>query len=207
MAARSARMPGSAARDTSSAPDHAPTGWPTDWSTAPAEDVAAGFAAGLDPCLDESFRRWSPLVYAVAQRVLRSHTDAEDVTQQVFVGAWRSRRGYRPEAGSLPAWLLGHTRHRVADRQRGRAREARLIRAAAEAGDPPGARPGVDVVVDQVLLTEQLASLPEPRGTVLRMAFYDDCTYAQVAERLGLPLGTVKSHARRGLLQLREQLR
>ena len=72
-----------------------------DWSGASAEEVAAGFAAGMEACLDECFRRWSPLVYTFAYRLLTSHGEAEDVTQQVFVGAWRSRGSYRPEADSL----------------------------------------------------------------------------------------------------------
>lgn len=180
---------------------------PADWSDATPEELAAGFAAGVDACLDECFRRWSPLVYTYAYRLLASHGEAEDVTQQVFVGAWRSRSTYRAEAGSLPAWLLGHARHRVADRQRGRARDSRLLRAVTEDADPTGGRPAADTVLDRLLLTEQLGSLPEPRGTVLRLAFFEDCTYAQIAARLGLPLGTVKSHARRGLLELRERLR
>jgi RNA polymerase sigma factor (sigma-70 family) len=178
-----------------------------DWSGAAAEEVAAGFAAGVEACLDECFRRWSPLVYTCAYRLLASHGEAEDVTQQVFVGAWRSRGSYRPEAGSLPGWLLGHARHRVADRQRGRARDYRILQAVTETTDPGDGRPTVDAVIDRLLLSEQLASLPEPRGTVLRLAFFEDCTHAQIAERLDLPLGTVKSHARRGLLELRERLR
>lgn len=178
-----------------------------DWSSASAGEVADGFAAGMEACLDECFRRWSPLVYTFAYRLLASHGEAEDVTQQVFVGAWRSRGSYRPEAGSLAGWLLGHARHRVADRQRGRARDSRILQAVAEATGPTDAGPTADAVVDRLLLSEQLASLPEPRGTVLRLAFYEDCTHAQIAERLDLPLGTVKSHARRGLLELRERLR
>jgi RNA polymerase sigma-70 factor, ECF subfamily len=178
-----------------------------DWSGASAEEVAAGFAAGIEACLDECFRRWSPLVYTFAYRLLASHGEAEDVTQQVFVGAWRSRGSYRPEAGSLAGWLLGHARHRVADRQRGRARDSRILQRVTDATSPDDRRTTADGVIDRLLLSEQLASLPEPRGTVLRLAFFEDCTHAQIAERLDLPLGTVKSHARRGLLELRERLR
>src|SRR4051794_1245036 len=178
-----------------------------DWSGASPEEVAAGFAAGVEACLDECFRRWSKLVYTFAYRLLASHGEAEDVTQQVFVGAWRSRGSYRPESGSLAGWLLGHARHRVADRQRGRARDSRILQAVTETADLGDARLTADAVIDRLLLSDQLASLPEPRGTVLRLAFFEDCTHAQIAERLDLPLGTVKSHARRGLLELRERLR
>jgi RNA polymerase sigma factor (sigma-70 family) len=178
-----------------------------DWASASVEELGAGFAGGVDACLDECFRRWSPLVYTFAYRLLRSHGEAEDVTQQVFVGAWRSRSGYRCEAGSLPGWLLGHARHRVAVRPRARARDTRIVEAVAEVSEPSRAQPTPDTVIERLLLSQQLASLPDPRGTVLRLAFFEDCTYAQIAERLNLPLGTVKSHARRGLLELRERLR
>ena len=59
-----------------------------DWRNASDADLAAGFADGNDPCLEESFRRWGSLIYTIAYRALSSASEAEDVTQQVFVGAW-----------------------------------------------------------------------------------------------------------------------
>ena len=91
------------------------------------EELAAGFGAGDEQCLEAVFRRWSPLIYTVALRTLGSPSEAEDVTQQVFVAAWRGRMQYRATSGRLPAWLLGICKHRIVDRQRARGRDLRLV--------------------------------------------------------------------------------
>ena len=162
--------------------------------------------AGDVACLEESYRRWAPIVYSIAFRVLGEVEEAEDVTQQVFTSAWRSRANYRPTSGSLPGWLVGITKHRVVDRQRSQMRELRLVTAVErEAGRGVVADP-VDSVVDELILTAEVQRLPHPRGTILRLAFWEGQTYPQIADRLDLPLGTVKSHARRALLHLRKRL-
>lgn len=178
-----------------------------DWATATPEEIGQAFVGGEDGCLTEVYRRWGSLVYTLSLRLLGQAAEAEDVTQQVFVGAWRGRATYRPELGSLPAWLLGHTRHRVIDRQRGRAREAKIVRASLEQLDPAASASSAESIVDRLLLQHEIGLLPDPRGIILRLAFYDGHTYGQIAERLGLPLGTVKSHARRGLIELRRRMR
>ena len=177
-----------------------------DWHNASDADLAAGFADGDDLCLEESFRRWGSLIYTIAYRALDSSGDAEDITQQVFVGAWRGRTSYRESKGSLPGWLLGIARHRIADRQRARARDLRVVQAVtSEANVQVKSQPLV-TLIDRLVLVEEIERLPHPRGTILRMAFWDGQSYSQIAERLQLPLGTVKSHARRALRQLRARL-
>lgn len=169
------------------------------------EELGAALAAGVEGSLDECFHRWSTLVSTAAWRLLGDGADADEITQQVFVSAWRGRHTYRPELGGLQSWLLGNTRHRVLDLQRRRTREMRLVRAAVEADGRPGPE-GPETVVDRMLLDEAVADLPDPRRAILTLAFYEGCTYPEIADRLGLPLGTVKSHARRALLVLRERL-
>lgn len=178
-----------------------------EWSTATDAELSAGFAAGVEPCVEEAYRRWSPLIYTVALRALRSVGDAEDVTQQVFVGAWLARGSYRVAAGSLAGWLMGIAKHRIVDRQRARGRELRLVQAVEASTDPDPALEPISTLVDRVVLAAEIRRLPHPRGTILQLAFWEGRTYAQIAEQLDIPLGTVKSHARRGLLHLRDRLK
>lgn len=169
-------------------------------------ELAAGFVAGDARCLEESYRRWAPLVYSIAFRILGEVEEAEDLTQQVFTSAWRSRTHYRANSGTLPGWLVGITKHRVIDRQRAQVRELRLVTAVEREVDRGTEADPIDAVVDELVLTAEVQLLPHPRGTILRLAFWEGQTYPQIADRLDLPLGTVKSHARRSLLHLRKRL-
>jgi RNA polymerase sigma factor (sigma-70 family) len=170
-------------------------------------DLAKAFAAGHEDSLAEAYRRWSGLVFTLALRTLGDRTDAEDVTQQVFVSAWRSRATFDPGAGELRSWLIGIARHRIADRIDSWNRDRRNQSAAARHAPQDRSPDHSDRSVNRVLLADELLQLPDPRRTILRLAFYEDQTYPQIADRLGLPLGTVKSHVRRGLLHLRDRLR
>ncbi|MCC3652945.1 sigma-70 family RNA polymerase sigma factor [Streptomyces sp. S07_1.15] len=169
-------------------------------------ELAEGFARGDEGCLAEAYRRWAGLVHTFAGRALGDASEAEDVTQEVFVSAWRGRAGYSPDRGSLPGWLLAIARRRIADALRARSsRQDKARRAAGAVVDRPGGDP-VDGVVDSVLVMDELCALPQPQQQILRLAFYHDFTQAQIAERLDLPLGTVKAHVRRSLGRLRMRM-
>ena len=170
------------------------------------QELGEALVAGVEGSLEECFRRWAPLVSTAAWRLLGDAADADEITQQVFVSAWRGRRTYRPDLGSPPAWLLGNTRHRVLDLQRRRAREMRLVRAVSDEAGERVAPDSPTQVVDRLLLAEEVSKLGDPRRSILTLAFYHGRTYAEISEQLGLPLGTVKSHARRALLHLRDRL-
>ena len=170
-------------------------------------DLAVRLRAGDREALAEMYRRWSPLVHTIALRSLGTREDAEDVTQQVFVAAWRGRHTVRTDLGSPAAWLVGITKHRVADVRTERYRSHRNLQAvASEVATAP-------VIVDdaswaeRLLLVHELERMGDPRATVLRMAFIDDRTHEDIAQALELPLGTVKSHVRRGLIALRDRMK
>jgi RNA polymerase sigma factor (sigma-70 family) len=174
------------------------------------QEVARLFTAGEEGALALAYQRWAGQVQGMAVRAFGPGPDAEDVTQQVFVSAWTGRAGYRPESGPLPAWLVGITRHKIADtwarrdRQR-RETEAAMSQAQALPGGPVTA--GVDTAVaDRVLLLDELDLLGQPQRGIIELAFFEDLTHAQIAARTGLPLGTVKSHIRRTLERLRSRL-
>ncbi|HEY5847866.1 MAG TPA: sigma-70 family RNA polymerase sigma factor [Microlunatus sp.] len=175
------------------------------WRELSDAEVALAYRDGVDGAVAEVFRRWGSPVYTLAYRLLGNPGEAEEVTQQVFVGAWRSRSSFKPEVGSLAGWLLGQTRNRVVDKYRMRSKEERAIKAAQDLAFE-AAPQSAENIIDRILLADVIKDLPEPRGTVLRLAFYEGFSYTQIADRLSLPVGTVKSHARRGLLQLRRML-
>ncbi|MBD5784745.1 sigma-70 family RNA polymerase sigma factor [Cellulosimicrobium terreum] len=165
------------------------------------------FADGEEDALGEAYRRWSALVHTIALRSLGNRADAEDVTQQVFVAAWRGRHRFDPGRARLPAWLVGITRHTVADAHEARSRVRRSEQAvAASAPNPPVTDDDVRRVADRVVVADALRELGDPGRTILELAFFRDLTHVQIAAELDLPLGTVKSHVRRGLIRLRDRM-
>ncbi|GHH92033.1 sigma-70 family RNA polymerase sigma factor [Streptomyces capillispiralis] len=168
------------------------------------EELARGLVAADEAAFAAIYRRWGSLVHTMATRSLGDTDEAEDVTQQVFIGAWRGRHGFRPERGALGAWLVGITRRKIVDALAARGRRLALAESAARDAAPARlVRPAPDGVLDRVLLVEALSRLPRAQREVLCMAFFEDLTQVQIAERTGVPLGTVKSHTRRGLHRLR----
>ncbi|MGW8885902.1 RNA polymerase sigma factor [Streptomyces sp. NPDC055749] len=176
-------------------------------ATVPDERLGKGFADGEEPCLKEAYRRWSPLIYTIASRKLGDAEEAKDVTQQVFVGAWNGRKTFDPQRGSLKTWLMGITHKKVADALTRRSRNQRDVEALTSVvGMSEQSAPAPESVVDYVVLTREMENLTEHQQIVLRLAFYEDLSQSQIAERTGLPLGTVKTHTRRGLMRLKKRL-
>ncbi|MEU6816739.1 sigma-70 family RNA polymerase sigma factor [Streptomyces sp. NPDC046860] len=167
------------------------------------EALARGLVAGDEDSLAAVYRRWSSLVYALARRALGNAGEAEDVTQQVFLGVWRGRAGYRPERGPLGGWIVGITRRKIFDALAARARRGELVAAAAATLSRSALGADPEAVLDRLLVRRELGRLPAAQRQVLYLAFYEDLTQPQIAARTGWPLGTVKSHARRGLHRLR----
>jgi RNA polymerase sigma factor (sigma-70 family) len=172
------------------------------------DEVARRFALGDEQALAWAYERWAGQIHGMAVRAFGPGPDAEDVTQQVFVSAWTGRGGFRRDAGPLPAWLVGICRHKIADVWAKRDRQRRATEAATvEAQAAPAMTPTFDsTVADRVLLLDELDRLGQPQRGIIELAFYEDLTHVQIAERTGIPLGTVKSHIRRTLERLRTRL-
>jgi len=170
-----------------------------------ADDLPVSFVRGDDDALERLYQRHSSLVYTLALRSLGSTDEAADVTQQVFLAAWRGRKGFRAEIGSLGGWLVGITRHVIADAWRGRTKQANESRAARTLVEDDS-RVGLDGLADRLVVADEVAQLGEPARTLLRMAFFEGRSHSEIAEVTDLPLGTVKSHIRRSLVRLRQRL-
>lgn len=171
-------------------------------------DLAAAFSAGDPAAVRAAYEQHSRLVYTIAIRSLGNAADAEDVTQHVFTEAWRTRDRFDATRGPLAAWLVGIARHAVARTLEGRtkARRAEQGVAVEVAGSERRVPDVAQAVADGVVVADAVADLGEPQSTMVSLAFYSDLTHAQIAERTGYPLGTVKSHIRRSLNRLRERL-
>lgn len=169
--------------------------------------LAARLVEGDETALEAVYDRWSALVHTYALRALQDVHDAEEVTQQVFISAWRSRHTLTPSPVALPAWLIGIARHKVADVRAARARDAdRVAAAAAVPGALEDTSAADEEIADRLVVRQAVEELPDPRRTILFLAFWEERSHAEIAETVGLPLGTVKSHVRRGLVKLHQQL-
>jgi RNA polymerase sigma factor (sigma-70 family) len=182
-------------------PDQAPRGWE--------DELTPSFLAGDERALAVAYREFAPLVHTLALRSLPDRSAADDVTQEVFIRVWRSRSTFNPQVARLPAWIVGITRNVISDTLSASARETRKVLAAAGAGLADEAATGLEdaeLLADRLILDGELDRLGEPQGSIMKLAFYDDLTHDQISQKLGLPLGTVKSHIRRSLSHLRNRL-
>jgi RNA polymerase sigma-70 factor (ECF subfamily) len=167
------------------------------------ETLDASFPTGGEDVLRQAYDAHGSLVFGYCRKILGEDL-AADVTQEVFLAAWRSRDRYRPEAGALAGWLTGIAKHKVADALRRAGRRPDTV--PEDATLTPAVPASQDLLAEQALVHTALARLPERSRAVLEMAFFSDLTHVQIAERTGLPIGTIKSDIRRGLLRLRSQL-
>ncbi len=195
------------AQTVSSPPTPRPTGAPSGTTPEPLMDDEwmQRFRAGDELVLRQAFDRYGGMVQRVGMLRLGNHHDAEELVQQVFVRAWKGRDGFNPERGSLGAWLLGIARRLIADRYASLDRDRKVISAAESIAPPATDVKSADRVVDRVVVGDELNRLPPEQRMVLRLAFYGDLSHSEIAATTGLPVGTVKSHIRRALIQLRKR--
>lgn len=164
---------------------------------------------GEEGALAELYDRHGRFVYALALRIVRDRGDAEDITQDVFVQAWKQSDRFDAGRGHVVAWLLNIARARAIDllrRRRSRPQPAEHD-ASEEATD---LEPGQDVQLDwsrrAAAVQQAMASLPVLQRMAVELAFFEGLTHAEIAEQLEVPLGTIKTRVRQGLLKLRDSL-
>ncbi|MEM7063271.1 MAG: sigma-70 family RNA polymerase sigma factor [Cyanobacteria bacterium P01_B01_bin.77] len=154
------------------------------------------------------YDRYGSLVYGIAMKGLRRVTEAEDLTQEVFLCLMRTR-SYDPRRGNLASYLTTLTRSRVIDRLRSQSTQYKYLnqwhqnQAVVDSATP---MKHITQQEKRAVVREALNTLKAQQREVLELSYYEGQSQRDIAERLGVPLGTVKSWARRGLLQLRKQL-
>lgn len=168
-------------------------------------------AGGDQSAVPECISRYGGLIWTLARRRLASREDAEDVVQEIFIDLWRSADRFNPLVAEEITFVAMIARRRVIDRLRRRAGlpdTASIDEVGAVPDSSSDGRVGrrLEVGEEARLADEHLAQLKPEEQRVLRLAIYDSLSHAAIAEYTGLPLGTVKSHIRRGLNSLRQKL-
>lgn len=163
--------------------------------------VAGGDRAALRLVYSET----SAKLFGVCLRILGDRSEAEDVLQDVYLTVWRKAASFDETVASPITWLVAIARNRSIDRLRSDASRAHApIEAAAEVPDAGlSALEQLEIGEDQVRLKDCLQELEERQSAAIRSAFLDGFTYEELAMRNRVPLGTMKSWIRRGLLKLR----
>ena len=188
--------------------------------------LVTAIAGGSQDALALLYDRHADAVYATASRLTSDRQVAEEVVQETFLALWNRADTFDPAAGSLAAWLHTIARNRTVDRLRAAGRRPGLFPLSAAAGEgenetgalerlaaagtvvggsvngpgPDAALAGSEV---RTLLTSALADMPEDERTVIVLAYRDELSQSEIADRLGWPIGTVKTRTRRALRRLR----
>lgn len=172
-----------------------------------AEDVAlvAAMARGDRQALSALYRRHSGVLLGLAVRIVRERREAEDLLHDVLLEAWRSAKDYDPKRGRVRTWLAIRMRSRALDLQK----SARLRMMRRNAGDA-----GLEVVADEreqpspdhARVRAALAALGADHRAVLELAYFEGLSCSEIASRIAIPIGTVKSRLAAGMQRLREGL-
>ena len=167
-------------------------------------DLSARLAAGKADALEDAYLALGPMVLAYLHRFVPTD-DAEDVLQRVFVEVWRSASRYDPDR-SLEAWVLGIARKRAIDYLRARDRNVLPTDRFADVAGEDG-RSLADGRIEAQRVHAALERLPIEQQQVLALAYFGGYSQTEIAARLELPLGTVKTRTARGLKKLAGYLR
>ncbi|MGD1856165.1 MAG: sigma-70 family RNA polymerase sigma factor [Leptolyngbyaceae cyanobacterium] len=184
-----------------------PTNQPPDWGDKTDAALVLSLRQGDKSALAVLYDRYSRLVYTVAFRILNNGPEAEDLTQEIFLNLWQ-KQAYDPSRSALSSFLSTVTRNRAIDRVRSRSNRRRILK-----GMAPQTVPDFSVPVEQASQGERsqrvraaLQNLPEKQRELLWLAYFHGFSQSEIASHTNIPLGTVKSRMRQGLLKLKGTL-
>jgi RNA polymerase sigma-70 factor, ECF subfamily len=171
------------------------------------EAVVALAARSDEVAFAELYDRYGNVAYGLALRVVRDETLAQDAVQDAFLAIWRGAARFLPERGKASTWILTLVHRRAVDLVR---REQRRRTEPLEPGEPVAGQPSAEEVawlrLERERVQAALRKLPDPQREAIELAYYGGYTQSELAERLGQPLGTVKSRMFAGLTRLGELL-
>lgn len=163
--------------------------------------VAAGQPAAVAECL----KRYAPLVWSIARRLCHDQTEAEDGVQEVFIDLWKNADRFDAQRGTEDAFVAMIARRRLIDRLR---KHDRRLAAAELSNEITAGQPSVESSLQNREESEQIRQamrqLKHEEQRVLELALLQGCSQQEISRCLEMPLGTVKSHARRGIQRLKE---
>jgi RNA polymerase sigma-70 factor, ECF subfamily len=169
-------------------------------------DLMLRVAGGDQGAFAALYDQLAPLVFGVSKRVLHDASYAEEVSQEVFLEIWRQAPRFDGSRGSVRAWAATIARRRAVDRVRSEQARRDRHRADAAVADPQPAATD-EVAIDRDLRSRAAAALDQlspPQRQALELAYFGGCTHVEIADRLGIALGTAKTRVRDGLIRLRQ---
>ncbi len=171
------------------------------------EAVVALVARSDEVALAELYDRFGKISWSLALRILRDEALAEDAVQEAFLAAWRTASRFMPERASARTWLLTLVHRRAVDVvRREERRRGEPLDAAPEVAGDAGADASALLRLERERVQRALKQLPDREREAIELAYYGGFSQAELAERLGQPLGTIKSRMFTGLARLRELL-
>ncbi len=169
--------------------------------------LVAGCAAGDDAALATLYDRYGRAAYGLALRIVRDPSLAEDAVQEGFLAAWRGAARFDAARAKVSTWLLSLVHHKAVDLvRREAARPAQPTDTLPERGDGADLADDVLAGFERARVEAALARLSEPQRQVLTLAYFDGFTQSELADRLGEPIGTIKSRTHAALARLRDLL-
>ena len=172
-------------------------------------ELLSAIACGDRHAYRALYQRYAPILLGLLSRILGDRGEAEDVLQEVFLQIWKKAGDFDERRGRALHWLATIARNRALDRRSTIESRRRLAPAAVPDTahqQPPDPVDAANVAEEARHLHRALAQIPAAQRQVLLLAYFDGLSQTEIAERVGLPLGTVKSHARIGLTKLRDFL-